>query len=88
MEALVQVLLIAATGAAVVTAIVRMRSKSGGIDNPVALSAFGALNEFVDPAAHKAQLLLDKKRNQTLAMPAAEGDPLRNGEVTIDAKDL
>ncbi len=83
MPALLQLLLITAIGIAVVTAIVQMRSKSAGIDSPVALSAIGAINEFVAPAAYKAQLLLDQKRNATVALPSAEGDPIQNGEVTL-----
>lgn len=50
---------------------------------PLAAASFDGFNQFFDPAAARAKELLDKKSEETVAMPSADGDPLNSGEITI-----
>lgn len=84
MEIVLTVLVIALLGAVTVSAIVRMRSKDALKDMPLASASFDGFNQFFDPAAARAKELLDKKHEATVALPSAEGDPLKSGEITID----
>jgi hypothetical protein len=79
LELLVVILILGAS----LFAILRMRLKHSGIDNPTAFNAFSAINQFVDPGSHRAQAQLEEVRNATIALPAAESDPLQTGEITI-----
>jgi hypothetical protein len=79
LELLVVILILGIT----LYAVIRMRLKHSDINSPTAFNAISAINQFVDPGAHRAQAHLEELRNATVALPSAESDPLQTGEITI-----